>query len=61
MQLKQIENDKQFERWSATSDIYNDMERFAHNKQKEKILKMIFTSSHERWFLLKLKAKFAGT
>ena len=61
MQLKQIENDKEFERWSATSDIYNDMKKFAHNKQKEKILKMIFTSSRERWFLLKLKAKFAGT
>ena len=60
MQLKQIENDKEFELWSATSDIYNDMKRFAHNKQKEKILKMIFTSSRERWFLLKLKAKFAG-
>ena len=38
--VKQIENDKQFERWSATSNIYNDMERFAHNKQKEKIFQV---------------------
>ena len=48
MQLKQIGNDQEFELWSATSDIYNDMKRFAHNKQKEKILKMIFTSSRQR-------------
>ena len=60
IQLKQIENDKDFVRWSTTSDIYSDMKRFAHDKQKAKVLKMISTSACERWFLLKLKAKFAG-
>ena len=60
IQIKQIENDKDFVRWSTTSDIYSDMKRFAHDKQKAKVLKMISTSARERWFLLKLKAKFAG-
>ena len=59
-QLKKIEKDKGFVRWSVTSDIYKDMQQFSNKKQKENISKLMAACARERWFLLKLKAKFAG-
>ena len=49
---------KDFVHWSTKSDIYHDMKRFAHDKQKAKVLKMISMSARKWWFLLKLKVKF---
>ena len=49
-----------FRRWTADSDVYKDMKRIAKEKEKGKILAEIGVCARERWFLLNLKAKFAG-
>ena len=50
-----------FCRWEADSDVYRDMKRIAEEKEKESIIRNIGKYARERWFLLNLKAKFAGT
>ena len=58
--LREHEMKEEFDRWSIDSDMFKDMKRLAEEERKEKILENISTCARERWFLLNLKAKFAG-
>lgn len=56
-QLPKIEEDQELQtRWTPQSDVFQDHVRMKSFKEREGILEKIA----ERWFLLTLKAKFAG-
>ena len=59
-ELKSVEEREGFSRWAEDSDTYRDFSRVATEKKKDEVLSDIATCARERWFLLKLKAKFAG-
>lgn len=50
----------EFNRWRVESAIFKDMKRIADEEEKEKIIDAIADCARERWFLLNLKAKYAG-
>ena len=61
LQLKEIECTKGIPvRPTRDSDLYKDMQYSVALKQTKKIKKKIAVVARERWFLLNLKAKFAG-
>ena len=59
-ELLTIENKHGIRRCSKDSDVYLDLKRMEGEKEKNKVLESMVTSARERWFLLNLKAKFAG-
>ena len=58
--LKVVEDKHGFRRWSKHSDVYADFKRLEDEKEKCRVTDRIATCARERWFLLNLKAKFAG-
>lgn len=59
-QLQKVETDEGFSRWLPSCDIYCDIKRLLTEKEKESKKAEISKCARERWFLLSLKAKFAG-
>ncbi len=59
-ELLTIERKEGIQRWSKDSDVYLDLKRVEEEKEKQKVLESMATCARERWFLLNLKAKFAG-
>ncbi len=59
--LKAAEHKHQIERWACDSDVFQDYEKVEQTKQRRKVASDIETCARERWFLLNMKAKFAGT
>ena len=55
-----MEDERGIQRWSKHSDVYCDFKRIEEEKEKNRIIEKIATCARERWFLLNLKAKFAG-
>ena len=55
-----METDEGFSRWLPSCDIYCDIKRLLTEKEKEKKKGEISKCARERWFLLSIKAKFAG-
>ena len=41
--------------------MFRDWEKMEEEKERSKIISNIEICARERWYLLKLKAKFAGT
>lgn len=58
--LKRIEQCHQMERWTNESDIFQDYDKMEQKKEQERVARDIKTCARERWFLLKIKAKFVG-
>ena len=59
-ELQTIESKQGIRRWTKDSDVYKDLKRMEDEKEKNRIIESIGTCARERWFLLNLKAKFAG-
>ena len=55
-----METHEGFSRWLPSCHIYCDIKRMLTEKEKEKRKEEISKCARERWFLLSLKAKFAG-
>ena len=47
-------------RWTPESDPFQDYLSLKRFKERERLLESMSVTARERWFLLKLKAKFAG-
>ena len=60
-ELKMMEDKHGIQRWSKHSDVYVDLKKMEDEKEKRRVADSIATCARERWFLLNLKAKFAGT
>ena len=60
VQLKKVETDQGFTRWLSSSNAYCDVKRLLNEKEKERRKEEISKCARERWFLVSLKAKFAG-
>lgn len=60
-ELQVYEEKYAFQRWELDSEIFQDIERISEKDKEKKLLDSIATCAHERWFLLQLKSKFAGT
>ena len=59
-QLQTVETSEGFSRWLPSCDMYCDIKRMLTEKEKEIKKGEISKCARERWFLLSLKAKFAG-
>lgn len=60
-ELRVLEDKEGIQRWSVDSDVYMDHQRMQEAREKAALVESIGTCARERWFLLNLKAKFAGT
>ena len=60
--LKAIESSRCItQRWSKTSTRYREVKALVSSEKRTCILLKIKQAARERWFLLTLKAKYAGT
>ena len=60
MKLHEYEAKQRIERWTANSQSFKDVKKIAEEVEKERFIDVISSTARERWFLLNLKAKFAG-
>ncbi len=60
VKLQEYESKHGIQRWSADSDIFKDMKRVMEEVEKDEVVEAMERCARERWFLLHLKAKFAG-
>ena len=47
-------------RWTINSQEYEETKAISNSKEKHKLRKRMISAARERWFLLKLKSKYAG-
>lgn len=47
-------------RWTISSQEYVETKAVGNSKEKHKLRKRMISAARERWFLLKLKSKYAG-
>lgn len=47
-------------RWTINSQEYIETKAISNSKDKHKLRKRMISAARERWFLLKLKSKYAG-
>lgn len=59
-ELQAVEEKQGIQRWTEDSDVYLGLKRMEEEKEKNRIADSIATCAGERWFLLNLKARFAG-
>ena len=60
--LKAIESSQCItQRWSKTSTRYREVKALVSSEKRAHVLLKIEKAARERWFLLTLKAKYAGT
>ena len=59
--LCEYEGKQGIDRWTSDSEVFKDMKRIAEEVEKERIIDAIASCANEQWFLLNLKAKFAGS
>lgn len=58
--LKTIESAEQFMRPNFNSPAYEDLLRYRNLHKSKQLKAKMSVIARERWYLLKLKAKFAG-
>jgi len=49
------------QRWSPSSTAYREVKALVTSENRTRLLLRIEQAARERWFLLRLKAKYAGT
>jgi len=60
MLLQKIENEHKFLRWTPSSQAYKETKEVMKSKLRSKLKIQIRQYARERWFLLRLKSKYAG-
>lgn len=60
MLLQKIENEHEISRWTPSCQAYKETKEVMKSKLKKKLKIQIRQYARERWFLLRLKSKYAG-
>lgn len=61
MLLQKFEQEHRISRWGPSCQAYKETKEVMKSNQRNKLKIRIRQHARERWFLLRLKSKYAGT